>query len=99
MADLRDQEVAFRGEAIRELMDLHHLSARQFALRVGISPTLVGAWMAGVVVPQIGSLGRLCRVFGVDLLFFFDNAGGDRCLSSSDTQGAVVEGRAGGKRL
>lgn len=65
-------EPRFRIEAIQELMERDGLNASTFAIKASISRTLIGAWLSGVVHPQIGTLTKLCRVFGVPIDFFFD---------------------------
>ena len=58
-------------EAVNELMARDGLNASEFARQAGVSRTLIGAWLSGVVVPQIGTLGWLCRISKVPIDFFF----------------------------
>ena len=62
---------AFRPAAIAELVTVEG-SASAFSRRAEIARPLVGAWLSGTVTPQVGTLTRLCRVFGVPIDFFFE---------------------------
>jgi len=64
-------EPQFRPDAIRELMEREGLDVPGFARRCGMARTLIGAWLSGFVTPQVGTLTRLCRVFGVSIDYFF----------------------------
>ena len=79
-------EPTFRREAIAELMRREGLDASGFARRAAVSRTLIGAWIAGVVTPQVGTLMRLCRVFSVPVAFFFKNGGSTVCASEMAQQ-------------
>ncbi len=67
-------EPTFRLAAIRELMEREGLNASSFARRACVTRTLIGAWLSGIVQPQVGTLTRLCRVFDVPIDFFFTTA-------------------------
>ena len=76
-------ELTFRREAIQELMAREHLTASEFARRAAMSRTLVAAWLSGLVMPQVGTLTRLCRVYDVQIDFFFTTDGPDGDKPSS----------------
>ena len=50
------------------------MNMTEFAKRIGVTRSLVSAWVAGLVTPQVGTLSRLCRVFGVPVSYFFEGA-------------------------
>jgi transcriptional regulator with XRE-family HTH domain len=77
-------EPRFRREAIRELMEREGLSVSAFARKAAVSRTLVSAWLSGYVVPQVATLGRLCRVFGESIDFFFELGGAADPTSGAD---------------
>jgi len=70
MDKIRQAPSRFRRESIADLLRQEGLTPNGFAKRVGVAHSAVGAWMSGVVTPQLGTLLRLCDEFGVSLQFF-----------------------------
>lgn len=66
----------FDPKVIRHLLEAESISAAELARRVGVARSLVGAWLAGVTTPQVGTLCRLAGVFGLPISHFFQESTG-----------------------
>ncbi len=55
------------AERLKAALEAAHLSQRQLALRMGVRPATVNAWIGGRNVPQFDLACRLSRLLGVSL--------------------------------
>ena len=85
----------FRAAAIAELIAGSGLSHSAFARRIGVSRSLVAAWLSGVVRPQVSTVCRLCAAFNVPISFFFDSEAG--AAESGTPSPEAVLGAAGSR--
>jgi len=90
--------VTFNSHSLQTLMTQQGLSARELARRINVAPSLIGAWLSGVVSPQIATVCRLCNAFNLSIDFFFVQEGDDAdkaAVESARTNRAAI---AGGRR-
>ena len=66
----------FRQETIGDLIRREGICPAELSRRMGVSRTIVGAWIRGVIKPQVDTLCRLAGVFNVDIAEFFEEVKG-----------------------
>lgn len=72
------------GERVRALREKHGLSQSELAKRIGSTQPSIARLEAGGVTPSLGTLGRIAKAVGLDLVIRFDNEkpGGSRKRSA-----------------
>ena len=73
------------GNKIVEARKKINLSQAELAQQISISPQAVGKWERGESMPDISTLNRLAKIFGVDLNYFSES------FKSVDTETSTVE--------
>ena len=73
------------GNKIVEARKKINLSQAELAQQISISPQAVGKWERGESMPDISTLNRLAKIFGVDLNYFSES------FQSVDTETSTVE--------
>jgi len=72
---MRPSRNRFRVAAIPEIMEERGLTPGDFATLLGVTRQSVGSYLAGVSIPQLGTLLAMCEVFHKPLAFFVEPGG------------------------
>lgn len=67
----------FEGKKIAQAREVHGITQRELARRIGKDPTVVNYWERGRVVPNVNSLLTICNALGCPPRYFFVSAGCD----------------------
>ena len=72
------------GKKLRKLREEHGLSQEKFANDISVSRQIVSRWENGEVIPNVGSVKKICDYYKIDstLLFNTENPNGDRNVKS-----------------
>ena len=79
------------GENIKKLREERGLSMNQLAKMIGKSRSAVSQYEQGKVIPRMGAVEDMARVFGVDKMQILDDRADKRAASIADAIMASVE--------
>lgn len=66
------------SERILNLRKEHNLTQTEFGKQLGVSNRAVSKWENGISNPQIEIIYKICKMYGKDLDYFFENADSSR---------------------
>lgn len=61
----------FQSDRLLALIEANHTSVPQLSEQLGVTRQLVYRWLKGKSVPGIHSLLALCKMYDVDMEYFF----------------------------
>jgi len=76
MGKKKDQE--FQYERLSVLIEANHMTVPEVAEKIKVTRQLVYRWLNGETLPGIKALIALCRLFKVDMNFFFPSTRKER---------------------
>ena len=65
----------FNVDRLEALRLAHGLTREAFAKKIGVSRQVIHAWMTGKKRPNVASIERAAKAFGLDSAYFFADAG------------------------
>ena len=61
----------FDTERLLTLLEEHHMTVQDLADKIQVSRQLIYRWLQGKSIPGMKNQVKLCKLFGVDLNFFY----------------------------